>query len=295
MATISGLLGAASTVGGLASNLLNQGKVKGAGGEHKDVSTRVRGNINDFGVQKDNLGFIEIASPQLLRERYQVGAQIAGITSRAEGFNVPGTMIQTSETRRYGVGPLSRLPVGSVNVNTFTVTMIADKDGAYYKTFIAWMDTIVHFNGRRKAAMGERKWSTDFYEVSYFKNDTGMYNYASDIRLIELDDRFDTIIETTLIGAYPISIQDKQINWGNSGLMKFNVEFAFISADTNIEKIEQNPQTVTPRRDIIGTILKGVSVVRALSSLRKTGGIAKVGGLVATGAAALSVVGGIRR
>lgn len=295
MANLFNIIGTASTLGGVVSNVMRAGKKKAEGGPNHIWAKEIPTHINSYGIQRDNLGVIICPVPAVLRQRYNNNNEnIVGVTRRTEAYNVPGSIIQTSDSRRYGVGPVSRLPVGTVTNTNFTINFVADQMGLYYQYFVAWMDGIVHYNGRSRASISTAdQWGSHFYEVSYFKD------YAVDLTLNEMDEKFNTIIETKLVGAYPISISDKAMSWGNSGLVTFNVEFAYVATDTNINKISNNGKLPPPPKarsqGMLGSILKGASIVQAVSSMRGRGGIGNAVGLVAAGASALNVIGGIRR
>lgn len=289
MANILGTLGAAATVGGLISNAF--GKKKTAG-KRAGLATEIPAEINQYGIQRDNLGVVDCTVPLGMVARYKLPGVVNGIAYRSEQFNVPGVSIQTSDVRRYGIGPTMRVPVGSVNSTTFTLNFIADQQGIYYQYFKAWMDYIVHFDGRQLQTMGNLdKYGTHNYEVEY------MENYITDIKLVELDPKYNEITTTTLVNAYPVAIQDKQINWGNSGLMTFTVEFAFEASSTSYQQLEAGfADKVSARGSgIIGTLIKAGNTIQLLSSIKKSGGLKGVAGAVGAGALAISTISSIRR
>lgn len=299
MANIAGAVGLLGTAGGLISNISGQKFALKKGGKWSVSPNDIRSHIDEFGIQKQSLGMVLFQPPTVIRQLYSATAVrvIEGVWKRTDQFNVPGSSIQTSDVRRYGYGPTNRVPVGNVTSSNFTLNMVGDKDGAYYKVMRAWMDGVVHHNGRSKMSMATRSTSGGrfLYEVSY------MEDYAVDIMLMELNERYDEIMITKLIKAYPVGIQDKQMSWSNQGLVTFNVEFAYTAADTIIEDIKNvqvDPLMTSPakkRTALYANIVKGLSVLQSFSSAKKGGGIANVVGVVAAGAAALNVVGGLRR
>ena len=286
MANLLGALGAASTVGGVVSNLLGSKKVKD--GKHTSWVRDVPAHYNKYGIQRDNLGLIFCPMPRIIKSRYDYnGRDVVGITRRTEGYNIPGPSIQTTEIRRYGIGPTSRMPIGSVNTNTFSIQFVADQEGLYYKFFQAWMDGIVHFSGRSKSSINTpNAFGTNFYEVEY------QDDYAVDISLIEMTQKHETCIETKLVQAFPVSIQDKQMNWGNSGFVTFNVEFAYMASDTDLAAVQKGlPQyNFKPNGPgMMGKLIKGMNTIQLLSSMKKSGGLKGVAGVIGVGATALSV------
>lgn len=295
MANIYNILGTATTVGGLLSNALGGGN-RATGGEHASWAKQIPQHIKDYGIQRDNLGLIMCPVPKVMRDRYgNANDQIYGVTRRSDSFNVPGTSIPVTDVRRYSTGPSVKVPIGTVNSTNFTINMIADQRGLYYQWMVAWMDGITNFNGRSSRAITQpNTWGSYFYEVNYFTD------YSVDLTILEMDEQYNSIIETKLVGAYPVAISDKQINWGSSGLMSFNVEFVYTALDTKIDKV-QPPGTLPPvaapaSSSALGTLLKGLSIAQALTSMRGKSNIGTVAGLVATGASVLSMIpGGVSR
>lgn len=288
MANILGALGAAATVGGLISNAFDKKKTKGA---RAGLATEIPAEINQYGIQRDNLGVVDCTVPKGMEARYKLPSIVKGIAYRSEQFNVPGVSIQTSDIRRYGIGPTQRMPIGSVNNSTFTLNFIADQQGIYYQYFKAWMDYIVHFDDRKTPMNVASKFGTFNYEVEY------MENYVTDIKLVELDPKYNEITTTTLVDAYPVAIQDKQINWGNSGLMMFTVEFAFAASDTSYKQLEAGfaKEVSANGSGIIGNLIKAGNTLQLLSSIKKSGGFKGVAGAVGAGALAISTISSIRR
>lgn len=239
-------------------------------------------NINNYGIQRDNLGIVICPVAKILRDRWnQNDENLLAVTRRSESFNIPGKTIQTSEVRRYGIGATSRVPVGSVNPPTFTINFVADQTGLYYQFWIVWMDGIVRTQGRSSSSMSTpNNWGTYFYEVEYFNN------YTVDITLLELDPKYNEIVETKLVNAYPIGIQDHVINWGNSGFVTFNVEFAVEAVDVKINKLSSGGK-LPPMPEASGSSLA--------ANLIQSGNAVDAAGIIGGGVQQLASAGGVRR
>lgn len=288
------MIGVASTVGGLLSNNFRRSRFAKPG-KQGDWAKEIPSHINNYGIQRDNLGIVICPVAKVIRDRWNNSNEnLLGVTRRSESFNIPGKAIQTSETRRYGIGPVSRMPVGSVNPSTFTINFVADQTGLYYQYWQAWMDGIVRTQGRSQSSVSTpNNWGTYFYEVEYFSN------YTVDITLLELDPKYDEAVETKLINAYPIGIQDHVINWGNSGFVTFNVEFAVEAVDVRIDKLNNGGKLPAPpkasRSSLVSNLIKAGNAVQLLSSMKSSGGLKGAAGIIGVGAAALANFGGVRR
>lgn len=281
-----GGLGAATTGIGVVANLMPS-KFKRTG-KHATLPKQVGADIAKYGVAQTNMGFVRIYTPEILKQRYSVGleAMVTGAGSFVEAFNVPGKSIQVSDVRRFGVGPMHKSVVGSTAQNTTTITVLGDAQGKFYNFYYLWMNSIVRFEGMKKA------WTDDNiinntrpYEVSYHRD------YASTISMHECNVRMDIVTQTELIGAFPISISEKQMNWNNTGMMTFNVEFAYDYS--NIEDVEQKtegfdePPLGMPNLGIVAKLIKAGNAIQLARSIRSSGG-SGAAALVAVGASAIS-------
>lgn len=293
MSKLTNMIGVGTTLGGLLSNNFRKSRFAKPG-QYAEWAKHIPSHYNNYGVQRDNLGLVICPVAKVLRDKWNnPNETLLGVSRRSESFNIPGQTLQTTDNRRYGVGPLSRMPVGNINPTTFTLNFVADEMGLYYQYWMAWMDGIVRSNGRSTSSMGTpNRYGTHFYEVEYFNN------YAVDITLLELDPRYDKIVETKLINAYPIGIQEHTINWGNTGFVTFNVEFAYDAFDVKLDKLGGGklPPRQNPRRSsTVANLIKAGNAIQLLSSMKSSGGLRGAAGIIGVGTAALANFGTIRR
>lgn len=285
-------LGAITTGVGVAGNALGLfGKKFDRTGTYASLSKNVAADITKRGVQQSNLGLTMISMPKIMQNRYNLRQTVMGVTSFVEAFNIPGRALQTSEHRRQGVGPMYRMPVGSTTQNTTTLTIISDGEGKFYKFFYLWMASIVRTEGMKKSWDTPDTHGSFPYEVAYFNE------YASTVKFIEANTRMDVITETELLGAYPVSISEKQMNWNNTGLMQFTVEMAY--RHVNVVDLEEKVLTFKDapppnKAGLLATLIKAGNAVQLLRSIKSSGG-STVTGIAAAGASALSSLGGVSR
>lgn len=285
-------LGAITTGVGVAGNALGLfGNKFDRKGQLASTSKNVAAEITKRGVQQSNLGLTMINMPKIMQNRYNLRQTVMGVTNFVEAFNVPGRALQTSEHRRQGVGPMYRMPVGSTAQNTTTLTIISDGEGKFYKFFYLWMSSIVRTEGMKKSWDTPDTHGSFPYEVSYFNE------YATTVKFIEADARMDVITETELLGAFPVSVSEKQMNWNNTGLMQFTVEMSYRHVNiTDLEKDVLSFKDAPPpnKTGLVATLIKAGNAVQLLRSIKSSGGSTVVG-IAAAGASALSSLGGISR
>ena len=276
-----GGLGAATTGIGLLANLMPSKFDRS--GKHANVPQRVGANIVKYGVAQTNLGLVIINSPKIMQQRYALGSIVAGAGSFIEAFNVPGKSLQTSDVRRFGVGPLLKSVVGSTGQNTTTLTILGDAQGKFYNFYYLWLNSIVRTEGMDKSWESPLN-DTYPYEVSYFDQ------YASTIIMNECNVNMNVVTETSLLGAFPISISEKQMNWNNTGLMSFTVEIAYRyvsikDVETDVITFERPP--VKFSLGIVAALIKAGNAIQLAQSIKSSGG-SSAAALVAVGASALS-------
>jgi hypothetical protein len=63
----------------------------------------------------------------------------------ADSVNIPGINFATSETRRYGYGPVEKKPYAPI-FNDITVSFLVDANANIYKYFYKWLNNIVSFD-----------------------------------------------------------------------------------------------------------------------------------------------------
>lgn len=276
-----GGLGAATTGIGLLANLMPSKFDRS--GKYASIPKRVGANIVKYGVAQTNLGLVIINSPKIMQQRYALGSIVAGAGSFIEAFNVPGKSLQTSDVRRFGVGPLLKSVVGSTGQNTTTLTILGDAQGKFYNFYYLWLNSIVRTEGMDKSWESPLN-DTYPYEVSYFDQ------YAATIIMNECNVNMNVVTETSLLGAFPISISEKQMNWNNTGLMSFTVEIAYRyvsikDVETDVITFERPP--VKFSLGIVAALIKAGNAIQLAQSIKSSGG-SSAAALVAVGASALS-------
>lgn len=157
---------------------------------------------------------------------YKKGTQF--LQYRAESVRLPGASMDTFSARRYGVGPYQKYPT-NVNFTDITITFLDDSKASIWRAMYDWQNKVFDFGGNSPnlfggifGALGNTP-STPSYYLNY-KDD-----YAVDI-IIDVYNYSDSkpVQSVQLKEAYPISVNDVNLDWGNNNqLLKVQTTFTF--------------------------------------------------------------------
>jgi hypothetical protein len=164
------------------------------------------GNINDFkasftkDVARTNRFDVEIPVPLTLIP-YVSSAR--SLIYRCETAQFPGRTFATTEQKTYG--PIEKFPYLNT-YNDLDLTFIVDDDMSQKVFFDAWMNYI-----------------NPLYNNNYrYKGD-----YATTIIVNQYNVSGEKTYSINLNGAYPISMNQMDLNWGDDSYHKLSVTFAY--------------------------------------------------------------------
>jgi len=187
----------------------------------------------------------------------------------ADSVNIPGLNFATSETRRYGYGPIEKKPYAPI-FNDITISFLVDGTGNIYKYFYKWMNRIVssdqYVNGNTSSTNG-----LGAFEVEY-KDD-----YKSQIAISTFDEAGNGVLTSQIIDAIPIGLSDTALSWSdNDQIMRLNMTFTYfqhvlISSD-NKEPVSGQTKPLSGLQQIV----KSGTALQTLASLRKPKGVGDV-------------------
>ena len=164
------------------------------------------GNINEFkssftkDLARTNRFDVQIPIPLTLIP-YVSSAK--SLTYRCETAQLPGRTFATTEQKTYG--PIEKYPY----LNTYgdlDLTFIVDDDMNQKVFFDAWMNYINPLYNNNMRYKGD-------YSTTIVIN---QYNVSNELTY-----------SVNLIDAYPISINQMDLNWGDDGYHKISVTFAY--------------------------------------------------------------------
>lgn len=136
------------------------------------------------------------------------GSSRETLTFRCENASLPARTFATAEQRTYG--PIEKFPY-LTTYNDLDVTLIVDGDMKQRKIFDSWLElvnpsTTNNFNYRDR------------------------YSTVLTIRQYEITDRI--AYQVQFINAYPISMNQMDLDWSADGFHKLNVTFAYTKWQT---------------------------------------------------------------
>lgn len=189
----------------------------GATGRMNNFIAEIRQNS----VARTNYFEITFSAPKILAGEGSATAR--KISLYAEGASLPGLFLQTDDSiKRFGIGPQEHVPY-SAQTNNTTINFIGDGKGEIYKFFYNWIQGIVRSDYVVTSQNVSRNGLSP-YEVE-FKSE-----YAQTIVIRTFNEQGDTIFEYELREAFPKSIADVSLNWSESSMMQFSVEFCFLQS-----------------------------------------------------------------
>ncbi len=142
---------------------------------------------------------------------------------RADSCHVPGLLFPTSDTFRYGIGPLQKMPFGIMYTDA-PMTFILDGKGIIWNYFYAWANLIFGFaaNMNNVQDPNQQGGGIPNYCVGY-RDD-----YEVNLMIEVFDPMGGRVITIRLNHAWPSLMQDTPLNWGdNNTLAKLGVYFSY--------------------------------------------------------------------
>ena len=170
------------------------------------------GNINDFkssfnkDLARTNRFDVNIPVPLTLIP-YVTSAK--SLTYRCETAQLPGRTFATTEQRTYG--PIEKYPYLNT-YNDIDLTFIVDDDMQQKILFDAWLNYInpLYNNNMR------------------YKSD-----YSTILKINQYDVTGELTYSINLYDAFPISMNQLDLDWGSDGYHKLNVTFAYTRWENN--------------------------------------------------------------
>ena len=140
------------------------------------------------------------------------------INMRCESTEMPGRTLATTE-RKIGSAPVQKFPYQSI-YNDLQMTFIVDGDMSQKKFFDLWMEYIN---------------PSSTYNFNY------KGNYFSDIAITQYDQQNNATYRAVLVGAFPLVVNQLDLDWSNEGYHKLTVVFAYTNwAEATTQLISQN-------------------------------------------------------
>ncbi len=143
------------------------------------------------------------------------------LTNRIESVKLPGLLIDTVASARYGVGP-SISSGTNVRFDPLSITILSDRDMIAHKFFVAWFNYILD-------GMSTSRNSAPTF-LNAYKED-----YSATIS-VKVFNNSGTFVDTyAFYEAFPISISEPTLSWSsNNNLYRFDVNFLYTNWTTEL-------------------------------------------------------------
>lgn len=181
-------------------------------------------NINDFigsfkkDVAKPSRFDVQLNIPLILAPYVTSARQMQ---FRCETAQLPGRTLMTAD-RKIGTAPVQKVPYQTV-YNDAQMTFIVTDDMSEKILFDAWLEAInpsSNYNFQYKA------------------------NYVSDILINQYDSQSNMIYQVQLIDAFPIEVNQLDLDWNDQNYHKLAVVFAYTNwTETTVTNIAQTLET----------------------------------------------------
>ena len=165
-------------------------------------------NISNFlqsfkgDVARPNRYDVQIPVPAVLAPFYLNTAK--NLQFRCEATELPGRTFATTE-RKIGSAPIQKIPYQST-YNDLSMTFIVGSDMTERLFFDMWME---------------------YTNPSSSYNFTYKSNYTVDIAINQYDSQNNITYKSVLIGAYPLVVNQMDLDWTNDQYHKLTVVFAY--------------------------------------------------------------------
>jgi hypothetical protein len=171
------------------------------------------GSINDFkasftnDLARPNRFDVKIATPLILAPYI---SDARSLTYRCENAQLPGRTFATTE-QKIGSNPVEKYPY-LTTYNDIDLTFMVDSDMKEKKFFDLWLELI---------------------NPSYSYNYQYKSNYATVITINQYDQTNTLVYSVDLFDAYPVSVNQLDLDWSSEGYHKQVVTFAYTRWQNN--------------------------------------------------------------
>jgi len=141
---------------------------------------------------------------------------------KCESTNIPGRTFATTE-QKFGSNPAEKHAYHTT-YNDVDMTFIITEDSRLIPNMKRNLPSFEEFGLKEKRLFDEwMNWinPVDSYDFRYKKD------YVSDIKINQISNSGQRVFTCELLDAFPISVNQLDLDWSNDGYHKLNVTFAF--------------------------------------------------------------------
>jgi hypothetical protein len=169
-------------------------------------------NVGRYGTAPVNRFEVRIPVPTAISNEFPDGSRI--MSFRAEKVNIPGIVLDSFESRRYGVGPSIKTPTGVSRFNEISIDFIDTSTLDIKSFFYVWMNYIVDIAGAGPAPTF----------LAAYKNE---YSVPMEIRVYN-SSNLTPIYTLEIVQAFPTSMTDSSMAWSRTNeLFRTSVVFSY--------------------------------------------------------------------
>jgi hypothetical protein len=167
-------------------------------------------NLNGADLARPNRFTAQITYPPLVNR--------SGTKVICEAAELPGITYATTE-QKFGSNPIEKFPY-HVQFNDINLTFIVAEEMAIKNAMNDWMNVISPNTG---------------YNFKYKKD------YAGTVTITQYSGTDVPVHQVKLIDAYPISVNQLDLDWSSEGYHKLTVVFAYTYWERTTGKINEKP------------------------------------------------------
>lgn len=182
------------------------------------IQDRLVNTLNLETGQPENRTLFTLISARMGLNESEVqsfGTAISIHKERIDNCRLPGLVLDTYDTRRYGVGPSIRTAT-NIRFDTFSVAFLTDEQMKLHNFIYTWMRSIFDFTG------------------TSFNNSSPTYltgykdEYSTTITVGVFDNGGFLRSEYQFLEAFPVALSDPSLGWrDNNSLHRFMVNFSY--------------------------------------------------------------------
>lgn len=253
------------------------------------IMEQARAGIRKWGIEKPSLTYVGFSPPKVFDDIAPDARTIVRdlISLRAERVSTPGVQLGTSSVRRYGVGPMEKLP-HTATFGDMQISFIGDARGVIHQFFYAWMRGIVGFHDvPRYGPSNDELYGRSPYEVGY------RYDYSTTISIITYDEIQEKIGTIKLYNAYPTAIGEIGRSWDSvNDLVRIPVSFSFThwnyADQLNIQLVEPSRTTLAEQNtSLLSSVIQGMTALQAITAIKRPQNVNDIINVVNTGSTLL--------
>jgi hypothetical protein len=186
-------------------------------------------NIRDYGYLDNNSFAVLVQTPQKLASQFGGGLSTTKIAEnmsfRIDQVRAPGISLMTTDVNRYGIGPTQK-QVFNAQFQEIFFSVLCDHYCEIWKYWYEWTRLCFEYNG---VANGQGPTYTANYKE----------DYSSSV-IIQMYDHFGALVQSiNLFEAFPTSLREVPMAYGDSNLMKLNL--SMIYTEYTLEHVPRSP------------------------------------------------------